>query len=137
MAVDNLRKLVDRSVGIQEEQGSSHSMTVKLPQRTYAKLRALVDLVGRPKTPFASDILVAAIDDFIENLPAEPVNDPVLEEKLLGVTLDLDDPYTLSTLVGWATDRQLQDDAREAENQEKQMVSSIEAQLSGRNGSKK
>jgi hypothetical protein len=84
MQGNNLRKLVDRSLGAQVDTGAGHSMTVKLPEDAYAKLRALVDLVGRPKTPLASEILVAAIDDFVEALPNEPL-DEATSDKLRGV----------------------------------------------------
>jgi hypothetical protein len=77
-------------------------MTVKLPEDAYAKLRALVDLVGRPKTPLASEILVAAIDDFVEALPNEPL-DQATSDKLRGVTakkgIDPLEPYGMRDIV--------------------------------------
>ena len=85
MAGENLRRLVDRSLGTQVDSGTDHAMTVKIPEATYAKLRALVNVVGRAKTPLASDILVAAIDDFIEALPNDPL-DEAMVDKLRGVS---------------------------------------------------
>lgn len=136
MAGENLRKLVDRSLGTGvSDLGPEHAMTVKLSQLTYAKLRALVELVGRPKTPLASEILEAAIDDFIEALPDEFVIDTALEEKMLGLVLPSGTPpYTLQNLVGWAASRIMQDDADREKAQERLLLGSIESQLSNKNG---
>jgi hypothetical protein len=102
MSGDNVRKMVDQILGKEDEQQLLHVQTVKISLEAHAKLRALADLTSRSKTPIAADLLMAAIDDAIEELPNDPL-DEATSDKLRGITykwgIELNAPRGLRDIV--------------------------------------